>query len=783
MKRLSLISLFIPFMLICFFNNTPAQDIDQSKANFELASKFSRENLRKMVYDLSVEPNWLEESEKFWYKYKTTAGTHYYIVDPETGAKSLLFDNDHIASEMTVFTNKPYNSKDLQIKELKFFDNNNRISFKVDSLLFQYDINGRILEYKGVIPRKELPRWVTYSPDSSVIVFAKDHDLYIMYTDDPDSTEYRLTTDGEKDYSYRSSSRDTSKSERKKANLTWFRDSSKFYSIRRDQRKVNDLYLINSLSKPRPTLETYKYTMPGEKNAPQYEMYIFDKDKRTNIKVGVEKWQDQELGGTYAGPGYFFGKSNDKLYFVRRDRMWRKLDLCRVNAETGELKVMVSEDSKPYFNFMNMRFAELNDGDEFIWWAERDNWGHLYLYDGNGELKNRITQGPFLAYSIANIDTAGRTLYFNGYGREKDIYPYHSKLYRINLDGSEIDLLTPEEGDHDVDFSESGKYFVDNYSQINSVPRSVLKDNSGKVILDLESADISRLEEAGWRMPERFTVKAGDGITNIYGVMWKPFDFDPEKKYPIVANVYPGPQTEPFPTDFSPTSRNITLSQLGFIVIAPGNRGGSPYRSKWYHNYGYGNLRDYGLEDIKTTIEQLSAKYSFIDINRTGIYGHSGGGFMSTAAMLVYPDFFKAAVSSSGNHDNNVYSKWWSEMHHGVEEIVMEVKDEETGEIRKEYEYKSEIPANHELAENLKGHLLITTSDMDNNVHPANTLRMVDALIKANKRFDFMIFPGKRHGYGDYNSYFERMLLHHFAKSLLKANKDNVDIYELIKKK
>ncbi len=782
-NKLITISIYTIFLICAALNTSFGQQAEKNGADFELASKFSRENLRKMVYDLSVDPEWLEGSDKFWYKYKTSSGTDYYLIDPEEGTKSPLFENEKLASGMTSFLNKPFNPGDLPIRDIKFFDNNTMISFRTDSMLFNYNIEDQVLEYMGTVPKKKsVPRWVNFSPDSSAVVFSKGHDLYIMYTDDPDSTEHRLTSDGEMHYSFARNTSDTSKAERRRASITWFRDSSKFYAVRRDQRKVNDLYLINSLSKPRPTLETYKYTMPGEKNAPQFEMYIFEKDKRTRLKIDVEKWRDQELGGTYAGPGYFFGKSHDKLYFVRRDRMWQKLDLCKINAETGELKIIVSEDTGPYFNFMNMRFAELNDGKEFIWWAERDNWGHLYLYNENGDLKNRITQGPFLAFSIASIDTAGRELYFNGYGREKDVYPYHSKLYKVGLDGSDIRLLTPEDGNHNVEFSPSGKFFVDNFSKIDSEPRSVLKDNSGRIIMELETSDISRLEEAGWRMPERFNVKAGDSITDLYGVMWKPFNFDPEKKYPIIANVYPGPQTEPFPTRFSPTNRNVTLAQLGFIVIAPGNRGGSPYRSKWYHNYGYGNLRDYGLEDIKRTVEQLAAKYSYIDIERVGIYGHSGGGFMSTAAMLVFPDFFKAAVSSSGNHDNNIYSKWWGEMHHGVEEIVKEMKDEKTGDIIKKYEYISRIPANHELADKLEGHLLITTSDMDNNVHPANTLRMVDALMKANKRFDFMIFPGKRHSYGSYNTYFERMMMHHFSKYLLHDKKNNIDIYKFIKK-
>jgi dipeptidyl aminopeptidase/acylaminoacyl peptidase len=289
-------------------------------------------------------------------------------------------------------------------------------------------------------------------------------------------------------------------------------------------------------------------------------------------------------------------------------------------------------------------------------------------------------------------------------------------------------------------------------------------------VLTLEQTDVSALMEAGFKYPEPFKVKADDGITDLYGVMYKPFDFDPAKRYPIIAFVYPGPQTESVTKTFPSRNDRITLAQFGFIVIEVGNRGGNPQRSKWYHTYGYGNLRDYGLADKKTAIEQLSRRHPFIDIERVGIYGHSGGGFMSTAAMLVFPDFFKVAVSSSGNHENNIYNRWWSEKHHGVKEVA-----DKDGNIKFEYN----IEKNSELAKNLKGHLLLATGDIDNNVHPANTLRMADALIKANKRFDFVILPGKRHGYADAGNYFFWVRADYFCKHLIGDMSDSIDMVEL----
>ena len=310
----------------------------------------------------------------------------------------------------------------------------------------------------------------------------------------------------------------------------------------------------------------------------------------------------------------------------------------------------------------------------------------------------------------------------------------------MNLDGTGLKLLDPGDASHSSALSDYGKYFINTYSQVDTAPKSELFDATGLKLADLEKTDVTALTDAGFKFPEPFKVKADDGVTDLFGVMYKPFDFDPEKRYPIIAYVYPGPQTESVTKTFSPRSQSITLAQMGFIVIEIGNRGGHPQRSKWYHNYGYGNLRDYGLADKKAAIEQLARKHPWIDMNLVGIYGHSGGGFMSTAAMLVYPDFFKVAVSSSGNHENNVYNRWWSEKHHGVKEVT-----DKDGKVKFEYT----IDRNSEIAKNLKGHLLLVTGDMDDNVHPANTLRVADALIKANKRFDMFVMPGQRHGYGD----------------------------------
>ncbi len=314
-------------------------------------------------------------------------------------------------------------------------------------------------------------------------------------------------------------------------------------------------------------------------------------------------------------------------------------------------------------------------------------------------------------------------------------------------------------------------FFVNNFSRVNTVPKTVLFASDGRKVMDLETSDFSSLMAAGYKFPQPFKVKADDGITDLFGVMYKPFNFDSTKKYPLIEYVYPGPQTEAVNTSFSRgLDRVDRLAQLGFIVITVGNRGGNPARSKWYHNYGYGNLRDYGLADKKAAAEQIADRYKFIDVDRVGICGHSGGGFMSTAAMLVYPDFFKVAVSSSGNHDNSIYNRWWSEKHNGIKENIGEKGDTS---------FVYSIEKNPDLAKNLKGHLMLVTGDIDNNVHPANTIRMANALIKANKRFELVVLPGQRHAYGDMTEYFFWRMADYFSEYLLGDKDRPVDIVEM----
>ena len=518
--------------------------------------------------------------------------------------------------------------------------------------------------------------------------------------------------------------------------------------------------------------------MPGEENVTQSELLIYDLAARNMVQVEDDPWKDQMMSVTtdrqFVYPDsdeprqqVWLSDNSDELWFTRTSRDRKRTDVMIANAATGEVQTIIEDRLNTY---METRNVEKLDNGDLLWWSERDGWAHIYRYGSDGTLKNRVTEGPWHVDGIAGVDNERGYVFLLGQGHESGEDPYYQHLYRVNLDGSGLTLLNPGDFDHRVTMGESSRFFVESYSRVNTTPASALFSASGEKILDLETADFSALTEAGYQFPELFKAEADDGVTDMYGVMYKPYDFDPSKKYPIVAYVYPGPQTESVSKFFSTNASEQALAQFGFIVVTLGNRGGNPDRSKWYHNYGYGDLRDYGLADKKAVLEQLGDRHDFIDLDRVGIYGHSGGGFMSTAAMLVYPDFFKAAVSSSGNHNNDVYNRNWSETHHGVQEVV-----DDEGNVSFEFD----IEKNSDLAANLKGHLLLTTGDVDNNVHHAGTFRMAEALIRANKRFDFFMFPGQRHGYGDMGDYWFWLRAEYFVKHLLGDDEWNANLLQL----
>lgn len=777
------------------------------------AERFTREKLNTMLFSTTVDPHWFRKGNSFWYEYKTSDGKAWYVVDPVAKTKRTLFDLDDIAAQITEIVKDPFTAQQLPIQKLEAQEDGRTFTFHIVSsqdakkdttdkkepknkkeiFFFSYDYPSRKLTWlEDKKKETEYPDWASFSPDGKTVVYAKDLNLYRMTRedyeklkkDDKDSTvtDIQLTTFGVKDFGfgqpYSLLNTDTLCNGKRKGvwGIVWSPDSRYFAVTIDDERAVKDLWVINSMASPRPTLETYKYQMPGEKEAPKTYLYLFDMNNNSYKEIRTAAFKDQslrlarkprlqkdrdrrELANTWLG-------DNNRFFVTRSSRDLHRIDICSYTIGQDSIRPIIEERMNTYQEVRPL--AAIADGKELIQWSERDGWAHLYLYDGEGNLKNRITRGPWHVDQIVKVDEARRLVYFLANGKEKDENPYYEHLYRANLDGSGLQLVTPGDYFHIASIDDNAAFVVNNYSRVNTIPRTDLLDSNGRKLMSLEESDFSQLLDAGYKFPEPFKVKAADGVTDLYGVMYKPFDFDSTQVYPVIDYVYPGPQVEATVYPFSRMSvRTDRLAQAGFIVITVGNRGGHPSRSKWYHNFGYGNLRDYGLADQKAAIIQLADRNKFIDINRVGIHGHSGGGFMSTAAILQYPDFFKAAVSCAGNHDNRIYNRWWSETHHGVKEVVSEKGDTT---------FVYNIKTNEEIAGRLKGHLMLVHGDIDNNVHPGNTMRVADALIRAGKRFDMLLLPQQRHGFGDMDEYFYWRMVDYFSRSLLGEQETSVDI-------
>lgn len=779
--------------------------------NYELAERFSAKRIGQMVFSTSVRPVWFRNGDKFLYAWKTSDGTQYYIADPKAGKTEPVFDMDKLAMQITEIMRDPFDAKHLPISNISIDPENDGIlKFDIKSTKektdttgkatgekltyhFRYEIAGKKLTYDTADKKEKYPDWANVSPDGLTGVYMKNSNLFYMDTlnlrkaaEDPkDSTlvEHRITSDGYKDFCYGinnySGNTETDTTKRVfPSELVWSPDSRHIAVMRWDMAPLKDFWVINSLTQPRPTLETYKYQMPGEPG-PKGHLYVFSTSDWTSRQVKINAFKDQDLimqpdvRTTDDQFDEFYGSrwlgDDNGFYLTRMSRDLKRMDICYVGVDSDSTRTVISERMNTYVESRQTRL--LDGGRKLIHWSERNGWANLYLYNADGTLIKNLTEGAYHVDDVLAVNEKEGYVLFRACGKEKGENPYQMHVYRVSLQGGEPKMLDIPDMNIDAIASDDGKYFIANYSRVDYKPASALFDATGKKVCDLGEADFSLLFAAGYKFPERFKVKAADGITDLYGAIYKPFDFDSTKVYPICDYVYPGPQVEANNISWSRGfTRTDRLAQLGFIVITVGNRGGHPDRSKWYHNYGYGNLRDYGLEDQKYAIQQLGARYSWIDLNRVGIHGHSGGGFMSTAAMLKYPDFFKAAVSCAGNHDNSIYNRWWSEQHHGITEKV------EAGDTTFVYS----IETNPEIASNLKGHLMLVHGDIDNNVHPANTIRVVNALIRANKRFDMLILPGQRHGFGDMNEYFFWRMADYYCEWLMGSSKrDEVNIKEM----
>lgn len=591
------------------------------------------------------------------------------------------------------------------------------------------------------------------SPDGKYQAFIKDNNLWIreMLT----QKEIQLTTDGAKDFGYA-----TDNAGWKHSNqpiLRWSPDSKKIATFKQDQRNVGDMYLVTT-NVGHPQLLQWKYPLPGDSVIAMIHRVIIDVDSKKIIPIKVAPDPHRAtLSDDISSSGTFddvdWSDDEKELTFVSTSRD-HKIEKFRIaNTETGDVREVFTETVPTQYEsgWDKINWKYLPATHEIIWFSERDNWGHLYLYDSKtGKLKNQVTKGNWLVSQLLKVDEKKRELYFIAHGLE-DKNPYFAQFCKINFNGKGFKILTPETGDHKVVLQENT--FTDSYSQPEVAPVKLLRNYDGELIDTLEKTDVSKLIAAGWKPPIPVKVKAHDDTTDLYGLLFAPTHLDPNKKYPIIDYIYPGPQGGSVGSWSFAASRgdNQALAELGFVVIVLEGTS-NPLRSKHFHDMSYGDMAQNTLADQVACIRQLSVKYNYIDTNRVGIWGHSGGGFATAAAMFRYPDFFKVGIAESGNHDNRNYEDDWGERYDGLVQNS---------------DYAAQ--ANENYAKNLKGKLLIAHGLMDDNVPPQNSLLVVEALEKANKDYDLIVFPNEHHGYGQFSYYMMRRRWDYFVKNLLGA--------------
>jgi dipeptidyl aminopeptidase/acylaminoacyl peptidase len=738
-----------------------------TEANYRLYTEWDRDKLSKRIMGIRLIPHWLDD-DRFWYRYRTNEGIRWYIVDPGTKKKRMLFDLKTITDAVAEHSGDAVTPRRIDPAGVTIDDNGRTARFTAGLARYEYDIpSGTIAFIDSIAPPPDEPRPAT-SPDGALMVFSRGNNIYVAETANPDGTERPLSSDGTKNVWWAGQTEDTKDGPciREHIEVHWSEDSNRFAVHRYDFRDTGEMWLIDDLAEPRPTLTTLKVPLPGG-SVPQTELWVFDRSADSFIRIDTGRWPDQTLSDLFA-PTLYWSRDGSRLYFIRRSRDYLNVDLCASDPFTGETTVLVEERMNDMVYIHDL--VELPHLGGFLWWSMRDGWGHLYYYDYEGTLVRQLTKGEFNVDEVIAADEKRELVYFTANGVDPERNPYYRHLYSIGLDGRKMKLLTPEDAEHRIAFAPSWRYFVDTHSRVDIPPVYILRDHSGRKVLELESYDMGPLTEAGWKFPETFSAKAADGTTDLWGVMWKPFDFDPHRKYPIIVRTYPGKQNEFIPRAFSPWSPEGVLAQLGFIVVNFGNRGGTPERGFEYRSFGRGDLRDYPIADKKAVTEELAVRHPFIDIERVGIFGGSSGGYCTATALLTEPDFFKVGVAISGPHDGDIYYNIWHERYNGLR-----MAENADGSIS--WEVSSET--NIEIADNLRGHLLIVQGSMDHIVHPAHAMRLADALIRSGKRFDFFMVPGAGHGYRERHQhrYLQRLIVDYFAEHLIGDARINVDMF------
>jgi dipeptidyl aminopeptidase/acylaminoacyl peptidase len=751
------------FVAVIFSLNAVAQQTDSvTTKDYARAESLLSFNIQKYIDHGNIRPQWLA-GDRFWYSDANETGSDFMLVNPATGKRTAAFDQQKLAASLSAATGKSYQPDRLPFRDFSFSDDEKSIFFNANGRDWKCDLS----DYKCTqnVPGKEKGtirpnRNEVISPDGNKAAFIKDYNLWVK--DLSNGKEKQLTTDGVKYFGYATDNAGWKHSDA--AILRWSPDSKKIATFQQDERKAGDMYLV-STNVGHPTLETWKNPLPGDSNIIMIERVIINVDTPKVIRLKMAPdFHRGTLSDDISSSGTFddvdWNPNGNELAFVSTSRDHKNEKFRIANTVTGDIREVFEETVPTQYESgqgaINWRY--LPKTNEIIWYSERDNWGHLYLYDATtGKLKQQITKGDFVVTKLLKVDEKNRQLYFLADGTDKK-NPYFTHFFKIDFTGKHLTALTPEEGNHSITLSPSATYFIDQYSQPDVPSVFALRDMNGKMITTLAKEDVSRLKATGWQPPKPITVKAADGITDLYGLMFTPANLDPNKKYPVVDYIYPGPQGGSVGSWSFIASRgdHQSLAELGFVVVLIEGTC-NPNRSKSFHDMCYGHMSVNTLPDQVAGIRQLAATYSFMDTSRVGIWGHSGGGFATAAAMFRYPDFFKVGISESGNHDNRNYEDDWGERYIGL------LKTEPGGVSNYEPQ------ANQLYAKNLKGKLLLAHGLMDDNVPPSNTMLVVEALEKANKDFDLVVFPNSRHGYGPYSTYMMRRRWDYFVTNLLGA--------------
>ena len=707
-----------------------AQRATVTTADYARAEKFLAANLQGLVVGGAVAPVWLPE-DRFWYRNQTLAGSEIVLVDPVKKTRTAYPDC---------------------------------ATAGVECAAAPADAGGRGGRGggggrggRGGGPPSSDGKPLSVSPDGSRAVFVRDWNLWLR--DMKSGQERALTTDGAKYFGYATDNAGWSSSDR--AIVSWSPDSKKVATQQQDERNVGEMYLVNT-AVGHPTLRVSKFPLPGDPVMAMLHRVVIDTDTGKITRLQMEPdYHRATLGDDISMNDYNWSPDGAKLALASVSRDHKQVWLRVADAATGAVRTVFDEKVATQFE-SRTGWRVLWNTNEVIWHSERDNWGQLYLYDlQTGKLKNPITTGEGPVMQIARIDDKSRTLWFGANGREKGQDPYFLHFYRTGLDGKSVVPLTPDDGTHTIQLSPSGRYLVDTYSKPDVPPVVTLRDAAtGTLILQLEKADISKLVATGWKPPMPIKMTAHDGKTDIYGLLFRPTNFDASKKYPIVNNVYPGPQTGSTGGRAFTAARGDrqALAELGFVVVTIDGMG-TPGRSKAFQDAYYGAMgRDNTIPDQIAGMKELAQKYPWIDLSRAGIWGHSGGGFATTTAMFRFPDFFKAGIAESGNHDQRTNEDDWGERYQGP--LVKNADGTDN--------YDAE--ANQNFAKDLKGHLMLAHGTMDTNVPPYQTMLIADALIKANKDFDLILLPNQNHGYGTASNYMMRRRWDFFVRWLMDTD-------------